>query len=78
MNNTQDSYDPVRDAFAVYDPHQTGFIDTGTLRRIFHDLGYGEIADEDVDVLVHIADFDRDGNISLEDFRRLISTTSAG
>ena len=37
-------------AMQVYDPHGTGFADNETLRRIFHDLGYGDISDEDLEV----------------------------
>ena len=37
-------------ATQVYDPHGTGFADNETLRRIFHDLGYGDISDEDLEV----------------------------
>lgn len=86
----------------VYDPHGTGFADNETLRRIFHDLGYGDISDEDLEVpaaepiprrmadartvhlralpsrrarsqvLIETADADRDGRISLEDFRQML------
>jgi len=43
------------------------------LRRIFQDLGYGEISNDDLDVLVETADADRDGRISLEDFRQMLA-----
>ena len=36
----------------VYDPNGTGYIDHEILRGIFENLGYGEITDEDLDVLV--------------------------
>ena len=47
-------------------------MDNETLRRIFEDLGYGEITDEDLEVLVETADMDKDGRISLEDFRTMM------
>ena len=50
----------------------TGYVDNETLRRIFEDLGYGEITDEDLEVLVETADMDKDGRISVEDFRSMM------
>jgi Ca2+-binding EF-hand superfamily protein len=47
-------------------------VDNETLRRIFEDLGYGEITDEDLEVLVETADMDKDGRISVEDFRTMM------
>mmetsp|Transcript_10013 Transcript_10013/g.24913 ORF Transcript_10013/g.24913 Transcript_10013/m.24913 type:complete len:185 (+) Transcript_10013:29-583(+) len=71
-NNELGQFDPVKEAFKVYDPHGTGYVDNETLRRIFEDLGYGEITDEDLEVLVETADMDKDGRISLEDFRTMM------
>ena len=51
-------------------------MDNETLRRIFEDLGYGEITDEDLEVLVETADMDKDGRISVEDFRSMMSGSS--
>jgi len=51
-------------------------VDNETLRRIFEDLGYGEITDEDLEVLVETADMDKDGRISLEDFRTMMGGSS--
>jgi Ca2+-binding EF-hand superfamily protein len=63
----------VKEAFKVYDPQGTGFVDHETLRSIFENLGYGEITDEDLAVLVETADADGDGRISLDDFRGMLS-----
>lgn len=72
-NNELGNYDPVKEAFKVYDPQGTGFVDHETLRSIFENLGYGEITDEDLAVLVETADADGDGKISLDDFRGMLS-----
>ncbi len=56
----------------MYDPNGTGYVDSETLRGIFESLGYGEITDEDVAVLVETADVDRDSKISLDDFRHML------
>ena len=95
-NKELGQFDPVKEAFKVYDPHGapratgwlhphpaahpaerppaagTGYVDNETLRRIFEDLGYGEITDEDLEVLVETADMDKDGRISVEDFRTMM------
>ena len=54
----------------MYDPQQTGFVDTTVLRGIFEKLGFGTITEEDVKILVETADVDKDGRISLEDFEK--------
>mmetsp|Transcript_10225 Transcript_10225/g.25259 ORF Transcript_10225/g.25259 Transcript_10225/m.25259 type:complete len:196 (+) Transcript_10225:146-733(+) len=73
VNNELKDFDPVKEAFKVYDPHDTGFIDIDILKQIFVNLGFGEITPEDVQVLVETADVDGDGKISLADFRKMIS-----
>lgn len=75
-NNQLGGFDPVKQAFAVYDPQNTGFVDNDTLRRIFTDLGFGEITDEDMNVLIEASDVDGDGRISLEDFRGMLAFNS--
>jgi len=72
-DNQLGAYDPMAEAFKAYDPNGTGFIDTETLRSIFESLGYGEIDSDDLNVLVEAADVDRDGRISLDDFRQMLS-----
>ena len=72
QNNDLGAYDPTREAFKAYDPHGTGFVDADTLRTIFSSLGYGDITDDDLSVLIETADVDRDGRISLEDFRSML------
>ena len=72
QNNDLGAYDPTKEAFKAYDPNGTGFVDTETLRTIFSSLGYGEITDDDLAVLIETADVDRDGRISLEDFRNML------
>ena len=72
MNNDLGAYDPTREAFKAYDPNGTGYVDTETLRTIFSSLGYGEITDDDLAVLVETADVDNDGRVSLEDFRKML------
>ena len=65
------SYDPVKEAFKSYDPNGFGHADPQMLRHIFEALGYGHIMDDDLRVLIEVADVDRDGQISLDDFRAM-------
>ena len=69
--NDLGAYEPTKTAFKAYDPNGTGFVDADTLRTIFSSLGYGDITEDDLAVLIETADTDRDGRISLEDFRAM-------
>ena len=66
------NFDPVAEAFKVYDPEGTGFIDTSVLKAIFENLGFGEISEDDLAVLTETGDVDGDGRISLMDFRKML------
>ena len=72
-NNEIKNFDPVAEAFKVYDPQETGYVDTSVLKGIFEKLGFGTITKEDIQILVDTADVDKDGRVSLEDFRAMIS-----
>jgi len=76
-HNDLGAFDPVKEAFKAYDPNNTGYADPDMLRHIFESLGYGEINDDDLKVLVETADSDHDGQISLEDFRSMMTMQRA-
>ena len=65
------NFDPVAEAFKCFDPSSTGYADISHTREIFSRLGL-DLSDEDVKVLVGTADADRDGAISLSDFREML------
>lgn len=44
-------------------------MDNGILKSIFSNLGFGQLSDEDLMVLIEAADGDGDGKVSLTDFR---------
>lgn len=73
LDNEVTNFDPVAEAFKVYDPEGTGFIDTGVLRSMFESLGFGEVTDEDLMILIETGDVDKDGKISLSDFRGMLN-----
>eukprot|EP01060_Flectonema_neradi_P018573 TRINITY_DN2543_c0_g1_i1.p1 TRINITY_DN2543_c0_g1~~TRINITY_DN2543_c0_g1_i1.p1 ORF type:complete len:210 (+),score=57.73 TRINITY_DN2543_c0_g1_i1:66-632(+) len=72
-NNNITNFDPIKEAFKVYDPQESGFVDPEVLQSIMSRMGYGEMTKEDMDVLVKTADVDGDGRISLEDFRSMLN-----
>mmetsp|Transcript_82859 Transcript_82859/g.173490 ORF Transcript_82859/g.173490 Transcript_82859/m.173490 type:complete len:172 (-) Transcript_82859:96-611(-) len=71
-DNQLTNFDPVKEAFKVYDPHNTGFVDMDMIRTFFKDLGYGDISDEDAKIILETADSDKDGRIGLDDFRKMV------
>lgn len=72
LENEVKNFDPVAEAFKVYDPDGTGFVDTAVLRTIFKELGFGVVSDDDLQILVETGDVDGDGHISLADFRKML------
>ena len=76
-DNEIQNFDPVAEAFKVYDPHSTGYVDSEILRNIFQSLGFGDISDEDLSILVETGDVDKDGRVSLADFRNMLEGPQA-
>ncbi|KAA0167344.1 hypothetical protein FNF27_07304 [Cafeteria roenbergensis] len=77
-DNDVAGFDPVAEAFKVYDPSGTGFVQPSVLRDIFKKLGFDDLNDDDMRVLLDTADGDRDGRISLEDFRTMLDAARPG
>lgn len=55
-DNTIADFDPVAEAFKVYDPHGTGYVDLAVLRRVFQQLGFKNMSEDDVQVLLDSSD----------------------
>ncbi|KAJ9446358.1 Calmodulin-2 [Diplonema papillatum] len=72
-SNTIMNFDPVKEAFKVYDPQESGYVDPEVLKSVMSRMGYGDMTREDLDVLIKTADMDGDGKISLEDFRSMLN-----
>jgi calmodulin len=66
------SFDPVKEAFKIYDPTNTGYVDPSLIRNFFEAMGFGQLDDEDMRIVIQTADKDKDGKISLDDFRALV------
>ncbi|CAK4078808.1 unnamed protein product [Aphanomyces euteiches] len=73
LENDIADFDPVAEAFRAYDPEGTGFVSFDVLSRLFESLGYGKLNDDDLRVLVATADADKDGQLDLSDFRKMLT-----
>eukprot|EP00933_Yihiella_yeosuensis_P014808 TRINITY_DN13117_c0_g3_i1.p1 TRINITY_DN13117_c0_g3~~TRINITY_DN13117_c0_g3_i1.p1 ORF type:complete len:180 (+),score=41.42 TRINITY_DN13117_c0_g3_i1:139-678(+) len=71
-DNQLTNFDPVKEAFKVYDPNNTGFVDMDVVKHFFKELGYGEISDEDAKIILETVDNDKDQRIGLDDFRMMV------
>lgn len=54
LDNDIDNFDPVLEAFKVYDPTNSGFVDMKNLKQIFEKLGMPELTDEDISIIVFL------------------------
>ena len=66
-------FDPVEEAFKLLDVENKGFLTVETFKTIFKNLNFGEITPSDEDIFKEVADFDGDGVINLDDFRKILS-----
>ena len=66
-------FDPVEEAFKLLDVENKGFLTVDTFKTIFKNLDFGEITPSDEDIFKEVADFDGDGVINLDDFRKILS-----
>ena len=63
----------VEEAFKLLDVENKGFLTVQTFKEIFKNLDLGEIAPSDEDIFKEVADFDGDGVINLDDFRKILT-----
>eukprot|EP00397_Hematodinium_sp_SG-2012_P047012 GEMP01053307.1.p1 GENE.GEMP01053307.1~~GEMP01053307.1.p1 ORF type:complete len:172 (+),score=36.35 GEMP01053307.1:69-584(+) len=71
-DNQLHNFDPVKEAFKVFDPNGTESVDMNVIKECFQELGYGDVSEEDLKIVLEIADADKDGRIGLEDFRKMV------
>jgi Ca2+-binding EF-hand superfamily protein len=55
IENELTQFDPVSDAFKVFDPDNKGVINEDKLRQAFISFGYGELSDEELQVLKRVS-----------------------
>ncbi len=74
-NNEITNFDPVAEAYSVYDLEGRGSLDAGKLNDLFISFGLGEISSHEMELLHKTADMDGDGVVSLLDFRSLLESS---
>lgn len=74
LKSTQiEDFDAVEEAFKLLDVENKGHLTVETFKQIFEKLDLGEIAPSDEDIFKEVADFDEDGVINLDDFRKILT-----
>ena len=63
----------MEEAFNLLDVNGDNHLTVECFKDIFEKLGLGTIAKSDEDIFKEVADFDGDGKISLDDFRKILT-----
>jgi calmodulin len=67
----------IAQAFKKFDLDNDGYISSNELKRIMAQLGQ-HIKDEDINAMMHEADKNKDGVVSFEEFRQIITEALPG
>merc|ERR1719450_1931441 len=70
----KDSKEEILKAFRLFDDDETGFITLKNLRRVSKDIGEN-MSDEELQEMIDEADRDGDGQVSEEEFLRIMKKT---
>jgi len=65
------NFDPIEQAYRELSPDENGKLDPAHLKQLIEGLGLGSIENKDLHLLQEVADINKDGEITLEDFRAL-------
>lgn len=57
LENEISNFDPVAEAFKIFDPHGEGTLDGSKLRAAFVSFGFGELSDEEFEVLKRVSTY---------------------
>jgi len=68
-----DNEDQLRQAFKIFDQHNTGYVQIAELRHVLVSVGE-KLSKEEVDGVLKDADSDNDGKINLQDFLRVMKS----
>merc|ERR1719245_275763 len=71
----KDSREEILKAFRLFDDDETGFITLKNLRRVSKEIGEN-MTDEELQEMIDEADRDGDGQVSEEEFLRIMKKTS--
>src|SRR4051812_13157167 len=70
----KDSQDEIQRAFRLFDDDESGFITLANLKRVVKELGE-TITDEELKSMINEADTSNEGQVSLEDFMKIMKKT---
>ena len=74
LENTMiQDFDPIEEAFRLLDVDEMNYLTVDTFKRIFEKLKLGTIDENEEAIFRQVADFNGDGVIDLEDFRKILS-----
>ncbi|XP_063710823.1 uncharacterized protein LOC134839257 [Symsagittifera roscoffensis] len=71
MSAMEDEDEMIEASFKEFDVDNDGFIQVNELRYVLQYLGENGISERDMKKMIKNADYDGDGKVDLEDFRRL-------
>ena len=71
----RDSKEEITKAFALFDEEKNGKINLKTLKKIAKDLGE-TMTDQELEEMIVEADGDGDGEVTLEDFVKIMQSTN--
>jgi centrin-1 len=71
----RDSKEEIAKAFALFDEEHTGKINLKTLKKIAKDLGE-TMTDQELEEMIVEADADGDGEVTLDDFVKIMQSTN--
>lgn len=54
IDNEVTNFDPIAEAFKAYDTKNLGYISDEKLREVFISYGFGELSDEEMDILTRV------------------------
>lgn len=74
LQSTQiEEFDAVEEAFKLLDVNDEKYLSIETFKNIFEKLKLGTIEAQDEEIFREVADFDGDGKISLDDFKKILT-----
>lgn len=74
LQSTQiEEFDAVEEAFKLLDVNNEQYLSIETFKNIFEKLKLGTIEAQDEEIFKEVADFDGDGKISLDDFKKILT-----
>jgi hypothetical protein len=77
-NNKLQDFDPLKETYNILDPENKGFINEKDFQSIMEAMGFTDITEYDLPVLLEVADKDGDGKITFEDFVSLVQEIDLG